>query len=270
MDYGLKGKAAIVVGGGGTIPGEIARQLAAEGAAVAIWDIDSAAAGTMEQEIQAAGGRAIGLKCDAIDTADVDCCVHEVLAEFGTVDILVNGAGGTSPECATSDTLEFFDIMSEALQGMLDVNYFSAVVPSQAVGRVFAEKRSGVILNISSVAGDVPLTRVVGYSNAKAALSSFTRWLAVHMATTYSPEIRVNALAPGWVLTGLNRFLLVDEETGEPTERGRTINSQVPMRRYGEPAEIAAAALFLVSDQASFITGAVLPVDGGFTAFSGV
>jgi len=153
---------------------------------------------------------------------------------------------------------------------MFDANYLSAVVPSQAVGRVFAEKKRGVILNISSIAGDVPLTRVIGYSNAKAAVSSFTRWLAVHMATTYSPEIRVNALAPGWVLTDLNRFLLVDERTGEPTERGRTIISQVPMRRYGEPSEIAAAALFLVSDRATFITGVVVPVDGGFSAFSGV
>jgi len=270
MDYGLKGKVAIVVGGGGTIPGEIARQLAAEGASVAIWDIKEAAAEDGAREICATGRRAIAAQCDASDPASVRAALDATVAEFGTVDILVNGAGGTSPECATSGELSLFDIEPTALQRMLDLNYFSAVFPSQAVGRVFAEKKRVVILNISSIAGDVPLTRVIGYSNAKAAVSSFTRWLAVHMATTYSPEIRVNALAPGWVLTDLNRFLLVDERTGEPTERGRTIISQVPMRRYGEPSEIAAAALFLVSDRATFITGVVVPVDGGFSAFSGV
>jgi len=270
MDYALNGKVAIVVGGGGTIPGEIARQLAAEGAFVAIWDRDLTAAGRKADGIRASGSRSIAVECDASDPRSVSAALDATRAEFGTVDILVNGAGGTSPECATSDDLEFFDIKLEALIGMIDANYLTAVLPSQAIGRVFAEKKSGVILNISSIAGDLPLTRVIGYSNAKAAVSSFTRWLAMHLAANYSPEIRVNALAPGWVLTDLNRFLLVDQQTGQPTDRGRRIIESVPMHRYGEPAEIAAAALFLVSDLASFITGAVLPVDGGFTAFAGV
>ena len=270
MDYGLTDRVAIVVGGGGTIPGEIARQLAAERACVAVWDMNPEAADRNAQAIRRAGGRSLAVECNAADPASVARALDATLARFGTVDILVNGAGGSSPSCATSEELEFFDIRLDALNAMLAANYLTAVVPSQAVGRIFAERRRGAILNISSVAGELPLTRVVGYSNAKAALSSFTRWLAVHMAATYSPEIRVNALAPGFVLTDLNRFLLVDERTGQPTERGRTIISHVPMRRYGEPSEIAAAALFLVSDLASFITGAVIPVDGGFTACSGV
>ncbi|MGC8863638.1 MAG: SDR family oxidoreductase [Armatimonadota bacterium] len=270
MDYGLRDKVAVVVGGGGAIAGEIASQLAAEGACVAVWDVSADAAAGNADAICGAGGRSLAAECDAADPSSVARALDATVARFGTVDILVNGAGGSSPSCATSDERKFFDIGLDALNDMWSANYLTAVVPSQAVGRVFAEKGRGVILNISSVAGELPLTRVVGYSNSKAAVSSFTRWLAVYMATTCSPRIRVNALAPGFVLTELNRFLLVDQATGQPTQRGHTIISQVPMRRYGEPAEIAAVALFLVSDLASFITGAVIPVDGGFTAFAGV
>lgn len=270
MDYGLRNKIAVVVGGGGTIPGEIARQIAAEGAAVAVWDLSFEAAQSVARGIENSGGRAIAIQCDAADRNCVDKALDATLARLGTVDLLVNGAGGSSPSCATSDELEFFDIKLSAFEEMFTANYLSVVVPCQAVGQIFARKQRGAIVNISSIAGDRPLTRVVGYSSFKAAITNFTRWLAVHMATTYSPNIRVNALSPGFVLTNLNRFLLVDENTGEPTERGRSIMSHVPMRRYGTPSEIASAALFLLSDQASFITGAVLEVDGGFSSYAGV
>jgi len=150
------------------------------------------------------------------------------------------------------------------------LNYLSAVLPSQAVAPGFARRGRGVILNIASIAGLKPLTRAVAYSNGKAALVSFTQWLAVHMAQEYSRDIRVNALAPGFVLTDQNRFLLIDETTGEPTERGRRIIASVPMARYATPGEMVGAALWLVSDAAAFVTGAVIPVDGGFSASSGV
>jgi NAD(P)-dependent dehydrogenase (short-subunit alcohol dehydrogenase family) len=154
--------------------------------------------------------------------------------------------------------------------GTLALNYLAAVLPSQAVGRGFAKRERGAIVNIASVAGLRPLTRSVAYSNGKAALVSFTQWLAVHMAKEYSPNIRVNALAPGFVLTEQNRFLLVDPVTGQPTERGRQVMVAVPMARYGTPEEMVGAVLWLVSEAASFVTGAIIPVDGGFSAAAGV
>ena len=270
MDYGLENRIAVVTGAGGAICGEIAAALAAEGVRVAIWDISLEAADRRAEEIRAGGGDVIAVECDAADRSSVVAATEAVVNEYGTIDILVNGAGGSRKESTTSREREFADIDTESITRAISLNYMSAVIPSQAVGRIFAEKRSGVILNISSVAGVSPLTRAVAYSNAKAAVNSFTQWLAVHMAQNYAPNIRVNAVAPGFVLTEQNRFLLVDERTGKMTERGRRILANVPMQRYGCAEEIAGAALWLVSDKSSFVTGVIIPVDGGFTAFSGV
>ena len=270
MDYNLSGKVAIVTGAGGAICGEIARALARENASLAALDICEDAANATVESITSAGGRAIAVACDATDRASVDAAVRTVLEAYGAVDILINGAGGSRREATTSDEVEFFDLDDRDITSTLALNYTSALVPSQAVGRVFADAESGVILNVSSIAGICPLTRAIGYSNGKAALNSFTQWLAVHMASSYAPVIRVNAIAPGFVLTTQNRFLLLDEKTGEMTDRGRSIVANVPMRRYGNPDELVGAALWLVSDQSSFVTGAIVPIDGGFTAFAGV
>ncbi len=270
MDFDFGGKVAVVTGGGGAICGEIAKALALEGVAVAIWDKDFDAATKKADEIRAATGQALALECDVLSSASVERSVEKTLAAYHTVDILVNGAGGSQKEATTSSDLEFFDIDPEALKKVMDLNYMSAVIPSQQVGRVFAKKKSGAILNISSVAGFSPLTRSISYSNGKAATNNFTHWLAVHMADTYSPHIRVNAIAPGFILTEQNRFLLVEKDTEELTERGHQVISSVPMGRLGKPGEIVGAALWLVSDSASFVTGAIIPVDGGFNAFSGV
>jgi NAD(P)-dependent dehydrogenase (short-subunit alcohol dehydrogenase family) len=267
---GLAGRTAAVTGGGGAICGAIAEALAAEGVGVAVWDLSEAAARKEAEKIVGMGGNALAVACDVLDRAQVADATRRTAAHFGGLDILVNGAGGSRKEATTSPELSFFDIPESALMDTLGLNYTSAVLPSQAAGRVFADRARGVILNIASVAGMRPLSRAVGYSNGKAALISFTQWLAVHMAREYSPEIRVNALAPGFVLTAQNRFLLVDEKTGAPTERGRAIVARVPMGRYAGPEEIAGAAVWLVSDAARFVTGAVVPVDGGFTAESGV
>jgi NAD(P)-dependent dehydrogenase (short-subunit alcohol dehydrogenase family) len=237
---------------------------------VAIWDISPEAAGRRCEEIRATGARAIAVTCDVTNKTIVAAALERTITEYGTADILINGAGGSRKETTTSADLLFFDIEPNAMRDVIALNYMSAVIPSQMVGRTFAEKESGVILNISSIAGILPLTRAISYSDGKAATISFTRWLAVHMAQNYSPRIRVNAIAPGFILTDQNRFLLVDEKTGGMTERGEQILRNVPAGRYGEPQEIAGAALWLVSDMAGFVTGAVVPVDGGFTAFSGV
>ena len=216
------------------------------------------------------GGETIAVVCDVSDRAQVEQAGRETLAAFGSIDILVNGAGGSSKEATTSAELPFCDIAAAALMQAMAVNYAGTVIASQVAGRVFVEQKRGVILNIASIGGVRPLTRAVGYSAAKAAVVSFTQWLAVHMAREYSPQIRVNALAPGFVLTDQNRFLLRDEQTGAPTERGRQVVAQVPMARYGQPEDMVGAALWLVSDAASYVTGAVVPVDGGLLASLGV
>jgi NAD(P)-dependent dehydrogenase (short-subunit alcohol dehydrogenase family) len=270
MDLNLKWKVSVVTGGGGAICGEIATALAREGSIVAIWDLSSELALKKAREIEALGGKCIPLECDVLDRQNVKSALEKTLSAFQTVDILINGAGGSRREATTSSRLAFFDIDPDVLCRVMHLNYLSAVIPSQEVGRIFAEKKAGVILNISSVAGIRPLTRAIAYSNGKAATNSFTRWLAVYMAQNFSPSIRVNAIAPGFVLTEQNRFLLLDQETGKFTRRGEKILRSTPMKRLGEPSEIVGAALWLVSNMASFITGAVVPVDGGFTAYSGV
>ena len=270
MKYALEGKVALITGGGGAICGEIAANLALEGVKVAVCDLSLDNAQRKADGIVAAEGEAMAVVCDVTSRASVAAAVEKVVASFGTVDMLVNGAGGSRKECTTSPELEFFDIAPEALTSTVALNYMGSVIPAQIVGRLFAEKKSGVVLNIASIAGISPLTRAIGYSNGKAAVISFTQWLAVHMAQNYAPTIRVNAIAPGFMLTDQNRFLLVDEKTGVMTERAQKILANVPMSRYGNPEEIVGAALWLLSDAASFVTGAVVPVDGGYTAFSGV
>jgi NAD(P)-dependent dehydrogenase (short-subunit alcohol dehydrogenase family) len=270
FDLLLQDKVAFVTGAGGAICGEIAKALAEVGVSVAICDIRAEAAERTAKSINDAGGKAIAVPCDAADRTRVDQAVAATVEAFGTIDILINGAGGSQREATTSEQLAFFNISPDAIIDAISMNYMTAVIPSQVVGRLFAEREKGVVLNVSSIAGLSPLTRSVAYSNAKAAMVNFTQWLAVHMAREYSPTIRVNSVAPGFVLTEQNRFLLVDERTGQATERGKRIIAHVPMGRYGEPWEMIGAVLWLVSDSASFVTGAVVPVDGGYSAFSGV
>ena len=269
--FDFSGKTAVVTGAGGAIGGQVALGLARAGARVAIWDIASVAACRRADEIhQACGGNVIAIECDAVSKTSVESAFAGTVGHFGTIDMLVNGAGGSHKSTTTSEELEFFDIEPEATRKIIDLNYLSAVIPSQVVGRLFAEKGAGAIVNITSVGGGLPLSRALAYSNGKAAADSFTRWLAVHMATTYSPNIRVNAVAPGFMITDQNRFLLVDEQTGQPTERARTILKNVPVERFGDPAEVVGGILWLLSDQATFVTGAIIPIDGGFSAFDGV
>lgn len=262
----LSGNVAVLTGGAGAIAGTMAQAFAQAGARVAIWDIANKAARARAKGI---GARAMAVECDVTDRAQVERAAQETLEAFGSIDILVNGAGGSSKRATTSAELSFFDIPAPALMESLALNYAGTVVSSQVVGRTFARRRQGVILNIASIGGVRPLTRAIGYSAAKAAVVNFTQWLAVHMAREHSPQIRVNAIAPGFILTDQNRFLLIDS-TGAPTERGKRVVAEVPMGRYGQPEEMVGAALWLVSDYASYVTGAVIPVDGGLLASLGV
>ncbi len=262
----FEGKVAVVTGGGGAICGAVAGALAAEGAGVAIWDLDGEAASRRQDCIIAAGGWACSVACDVTSAASVRAALQQTLEEFGRVDLLVCGAGGNRRDATTSSDLAFFDVPEPALRAVNDLNYLSAVLPAQVVGRVFAERGEGAIVNIASISGIVPLSRVFAYSAAKAAVINLTQWLAVEMARSYAPAIRVNAVAPGFVLTEQNRYLLTDPESGQLTARGQALIRRVPAGRFGQPEDIAGAVLWLLSDEARFVTGVVVTVDGGFCA----
>jgi NAD(P)-dependent dehydrogenase (short-subunit alcohol dehydrogenase family) len=212
----------------------------------------------------------MAVTADVLKRPMLEWAAKEVLARWGRIDILVNAAGGNHPEATTAAGKSFFDLPEEALRFVTDLNLLGTVLPCQVFGKVMAEANAGAVLNISSMNALRPLTRIAAYSAAKAAVSNFTQWLAVHMAREYSAAIRVNALAPGFFLTDQNRFLLIDKSTGGLTERGRSIVAHTPMGRFGSPEDLVGAALWLLSPLARFVTGVVLPVDGGFAAYSGV
>lgn len=268
--FGLEGKVVAVTGGGGVLCGALSRALGGLGAKVAVLDLFVDAAESVASEIVGAGGEAIAVKCDVLDRTSVERAAQTIVGRFGQVDILINGAGGNKKEATTTPELSFFDLPAEAVQWVFNLNFVGSLLPSQVFGKLMAEKGEGTILNISSMNAFRPLTRIPAYSAAKAAVSNFTQWLAVHMAQEYSPRIRVNAIAPGFFLTEQNRFLLTDRETGDLTPRGETILAHTPMDRFGAPDELVGATVWLLSPASAFVTGIVVPIDGGFSAFGGV
>jgi NAD(P)-dependent dehydrogenase (short-subunit alcohol dehydrogenase family) len=268
--FDLSGKVAVVTGGAGVLCAAMCRALAAEGVKVTILDINAQAAEDLAKEVHLSGGEAIGLACNVLEKASLETAAQEVVRINGRVDILVNGAGGNKPQATTNPDQPFFDLPADVLRWVFDLNLMGTILPSQVFGKIMAGQKSGVILNISSMNAFRPLTRIAAYSAAKAGVSNFTQWLAVHLAQEYSPEIRVNAIAPGFFLTEQNRFLLTDKETGEFTRRGKTILSHTPMGRFGTANDLLGTVLWLLSPAANFVTGIVVPVDGGFSAFSGV
>ena len=268
--YDFTGRTMVITGGAGILGGEIACSLVACGARVAILDKDPSLADRFQDRLLRGPGSAIVVGGDVLDAAALAESEESIRAELGPIDTLINAAGGNHPRATTGEDLSFFDLPAEALRFVGELNLLGTILPCQVFGRAFADEGRGVILNISSMNALRPLTRIPAYSAAKAAVSNFTQWLAVHMAKEYSPDIRVNALAPGFFLTEQNRFLLTDEESGDLTERGRTIIEHTPMGRFGEPDDLLGAALWLLSPASSFVTGIVVPVDGGFSAFSGV
>jgi len=269
-EFNLNGKVAAITGAGGVLCSAMARALAGMGVKVAVLDIIEEAAGKVAGEINEAGGEAIAIVANVLEKSSIEQACAAVIDKFETVDILINGAGGNKKEATTSETQSFFDIPDDAIRWVFDLNFIGTLLPSQVFGKEFVKKGEGVILNLSSMNALVPLTKIPAYSAAKAAVSNFTQWLAVHMAQNYSPKIRVNAIAPGFFLTAQNRFLLTDEKTGQLTPRGKTIIDHTPQGRFGEPGELIGAVAWLLSPAAGFVTGITLPIDGGFSAFSGV
>ena len=268
--FSLEGKVAVVTGGGGVLCGTMSRALGRMGVLVSVLDISITAAQKVADDIISAGGKAIAIRCDVLDKQSIIKAADAVIEAFGQVDILINGAGGNKKEATTSADMPFFDLPADAVQWVFNLNFIGTLLPCQVFGKLMVEQNQGIILNTSSMNAFRPLTRIPAYSAAKAGVSNFTQWLAVHMNQEYTPNIRVNALAPGFFLTEQNRFLLTDAETGGLTPRGKSIIDQTPMGRFGDPEDLISSMLWLLSDGANFITGIVVPIDGGFSAFSGV
>ena len=268
--FGLQDKIAVVTGGGGILCGAMGKGLAKAGAKVMVLDLLEAAAQKVAEEIRKEGGQAFAYQADALDKKSLERVCEEVVEKFGRVDILINGAGGNKPQATTSPDLSFFDLPQDAFRWVFDLNFTCTLLASQVFGKVMARQKEGIILNVSSMNYFRPLTRVPAYSAAKAAVSNFTQWLAVHFSQNYAPKIRVNAIAPGFFLTEQNRFLLTEKETGSLTPRGKSIIDHTPMGRFGDPEDLVGAVLWLLSPASQFVHGAVIAIDGGFAAFSGV
>jgi NAD(P)-dependent dehydrogenase (short-subunit alcohol dehydrogenase family) len=270
--YDFSGQCIIITGGGGVLGGEMARALFECGANVVILDynLQNAQKIAAALESKPGRGRALAIQGNVLETASVKTAVDLTMSEFGKIDGLINAAGGNKPDATTSDIKPFFDLTQDALRWVFDLNLMGTIIPSQIIGHHMAERRQGVILNVSSMNAFRPLTRIPAYSAAKAGVSNFTQWLATHMAQEYSPHIRVNAIAPGFFLTDQNRFLLTEKETGALTQRGQKIMTHIPMGRLGTPEDLSGTVLWLMSPASIYVTGIVVPVDGGFSAYSGV
>ena len=275
--FSLEGKVAVVTGGTGVLGGAMARGLAAAGAKVAILGRREAKAREVADAIAAAGNNAMPLPADVLDEDSLRAARQKLLDNWGGVDILINAAGGNRPDATVFGDITFFNVPRFALEGVVGLNFTGTVLPIQTFGEPMAEQGKGSIINISSMAAQKVLTRVMGYSAAKAAVDNLTRWLAVDLAEKHGAGLRVNAIAPGFFIGEQNRALLIKEDPAHGaldspslTERGQQIVDHTPMGRFGEPDELVGAATWLASDASSFVTGIVVPIDGGFSAASGI
>jgi NAD(P)-dependent dehydrogenase (short-subunit alcohol dehydrogenase family) len=267
--FDVRGHTAVVTGGSGQFGRTIASALAQAGAQVAVLGRHAETVQAVAATIQADGGAALGIACDVLNRAALEHSRAQVRSAFGAVDILITAAGGNSPAATTSAEQTFFDLDTEAVNQVFGLNFIGSFQSCQVFGRDMADRGEGCIVNITSMSALRPLTRVPAYGAAKAAVANFTQWLAVYMAQEYNPHIRVNALAPGFFLTEQNRYLLLDAE-GKMTTRGQAIISHTPAGRLGQPDDLLGTLLWLVGPASAFVTGVVIPVDGGFASFSGV
>jgi NAD(P)-dependent dehydrogenase (short-subunit alcohol dehydrogenase family) len=275
--FGLQGKTAVITGGGGDLCSALALAISGAGARVAILDLRLDKAQAAAAAVTDAGGTAAAYACDVLDEQSLRSVYDAICSSWGKPDLLLNGAGGNVPGGSTklefldrallceAAERDFFDLELEGVRKTFDLNFLGTFLPTKVFARGMVERGSGCVLNISSMGALTPLTQVGAYSAAKAAVANFTAWLAVHFARA---GVRVNAIAPGFFLTEQLKFLHIDQTTGQPTPRSRKVMAHTPMGRYGDPGELAGAVLYLLSDASSFVTGIVLPVDGGFSSYS--
>lgn len=269
INFDISGQVAVITGAGGIICGVMAREMAKKGAKVALLDLFVESAQKIADEINAAGGDAIAVKANVLDRASLEEARDAVVAKYGHIDILINGAGGNKKQATVSPELDFFHLDVDAFKWVFDLNVTGAVLTTMVFGELLAKQGTGNVINIASMATYHPLTNTVAYCGAKAAVANFTEWMATHFNQNYSKNIRVNAIAPGFLLTTQNKFLM-QKEDGTPTDRGQRVLNKTPMGRYGDPEEMAGPVIWLCSEAASFVNGAVIPVDGGFSAFWGI
>jgi NAD(P)-dependent dehydrogenase (short-subunit alcohol dehydrogenase family) len=275
----LNGKVCVLTGGGGVIGAVLAKGLASVGVKLAILDIKKEFADKVAEDISKSfGTEVIGVEANVLEKSSLEEAKRKVIAKFGKVDILINGAGGNSPKATTKEEFitdenvtslndTFFGLELEGFQKVFDLNFLGTLLPTMVFAKEMVEAKAGVILNLSSMNSFRPLTKIPAYSAAKSSINNFTEWLAVHFAKM---NVRVNAIAPGFFLTNQNRFLLLDEKTDKLTHRGKKIIDNTPMGKFGEAEDLIGGTLFLLSDVSNFITGVVLPIDGGFNIYSGV
>ncbi len=267
--FDLTGKVAVVTGGGGVLGGSISKSLVQAGVKVVILDIREENVNTRVKELKELGGEAFGVVSSVLDIEDMKKTRQTLLDKWGRIDILINAAGGNLPGATLTEEQTIFDMKIEDFEKVNDLNMNGTVYPSLVFGEAMAEQGEGSIITISSMATYSAITRVLGYSTAKTAINIFTQWMAMEMATKFSEKIRVNAIAPGFFIGDQNRKVLINED-GSYTERSKKVLARTPMGRFGDISELNGAVQFLCSDAASFITGVILPVDGGFSSFSGV
>ncbi|HEX9614514.1 MAG TPA: SDR family oxidoreductase [Bacteroidota bacterium] len=268
--FDISDLAIVMTGATGVLGRAIAHALMDAGARVALLTRDKAKGESILKGFGTLKGSGIVIQTDVLDRQGLDRASEQIIKQFNRVDVLINAAGGNSPGATTNADHSFFDLDEQGLRYVSDLNLLGTILPCQVFGRLMARQKEGSILNVSSMSSLKPLTRVGAYSAAKAAVSNFTQWLAVHMAQEYSPRIRVNAIAPGFFLTEQNRFLLTERDTGELSPRGKKIIEHTPMARFGEPDDLVGAVLWLLSPASKFVTGIVVPIDGGFSSYSGV
>lgn len=269
-DFKVKGLSIVITGGAGVLCSRMVKRFVELGAHVAVLDLDFQSAKGLVDDVEGNLGTAVAIQVDVLDKKSIQTAAKQVINIYSRIDVLINGAGGNNSKATTGEENSFFDLPVDAIRFVTDLNFLGTILPTQVFGKHIAEQGEGVILNVSSMNALRPLTRIPAYSAAKAAVSNFTQWLAVHMAQEYSPNIRVNAIAPGFLLTDQNRFLLTDETSGELTDRGKSILDHTPMNRFGDPEDLLGVVQWLISPASKFVTGTVIPIDGGFSAFSGV
>ncbi len=268
--FSVEDKCVAITGGAGVLCAEMAKGLAKLGAKISIIDYDVKRGTEVCKEIESAGGYAVPVQANILEKDAVEAAFDSSIKALGRVDVLINGAGGNKKEATCAPPSTFFDLDADAIRWVFDLNCVGTMLPSQIFGKHMAERGEGNIVNVASMNAFRPLTNIAAYSAAKAAIANFTQWLAVYMAQRHSPKIRVNAIAPGFFITQQNRFLLTDEKTGELTPRGKLVIGHTPMDRFGDPEDLVGTLIWLLSDASRFITGVVVPVDGGFNAYSGV
>ncbi|MFB6291126.1 MAG: SDR family oxidoreductase [Candidatus Bipolaricaulia bacterium] len=269
-DQGLQEKVVVITGGAGILPSKMAKDLGDAGCKLALLDIDEEGLESVGEKLGKKGIDHLSIKTDVLEKESLRNARGKILEEYGKVDVLINGAGGNKPEATTGEDKPFFELSEDAIRWVFNLNFIGTLLSCQVFGEEFADQDEGCIINISSMAAISPLTKTPAYSAAKAAVSNFTRWLAVHMSHNYSTNVRVNAIAPGFFLTNQNRYLLKDERSGDLTERGRTIINHTPMDRFGDPEDLVSTVRWLASPESEFVHGSIIPIDGGFSAFGGV